>query len=104
MANRISLLFVFFSFLLFCFSKIILLDIFFIYFSNVIQKSPKPSPTILPNLPTPASWSWYSPVLGHIIFARPRNSPPNASIGWNTGPPMKDIDKVPKELKGSATL
>jgi hypothetical protein len=25
-------------------------------------------------------------------------------IGWNTGPPMKELEKVPKELKGSATL
>jgi hypothetical protein len=23
---------------------------------------------------------------------------------WDTGPPMKDLEKVPKELKGSATL
>jgi hypothetical protein len=29
-----------------------------------------------PNLPIPASWPWHSPVLGHIIFARPRASPP----------------------------
>ena len=35
---------------------------------------------LLPNPPTPASWPWYSPVLGHIIFARPRTSPP--SDGW----------------------
>jgi hypothetical protein len=27
-----------------------------------------------------------------------------SSIGWNTGPPMKGIKKVPKELKGFATL
>jgi hypothetical protein len=26
------------------------------------------------------------------------------SIGWNTGPPMEELEKVPKELKGSATL
>jgi hypothetical protein len=32
---------------------------------------------LLPNPPTPASWPWHSPVLGHIIFARPRTSPPN---------------------------
>jgi hypothetical protein len=25
-------------------------------------------------------------------------------IGWNTGPPMEEPEKVPKELKGSATL
>jgi hypothetical protein len=27
-----------------------------------------------------------------------------SSIGWNTGPLMKELEKVPKELKGSATL
>ena len=27
-----------------------------------------------------------------------------SSIGWNTGPPMEELEKVPKNLKGSATL
>jgi hypothetical protein len=27
-----------------------------------------------------------------------------SSIGWNTGPPMEELEKVPKELVGSATL
>jgi hypothetical protein len=27
-----------------------------------------------------------------------------SSIGWNTGPPMEELEKVPKELKGSAIL
>jgi hypothetical protein len=27
-----------------------------------------------------------------------------SSIGWNTGPPMEELEKAPKELKGSATL
>jgi hypothetical protein len=27
-----------------------------------------------------------------------------SAIGWNTGPPMKELEKVPKELKGSSTL
>jgi hypothetical protein len=26
------------------------------------------------------------------------------AIGWITGPPMEELEKVPKELKGSATL
>jgi hypothetical protein len=35
-----------------------------------------------PNPPTPASWPWHSPVLGHMIFARPRASPPiNGTLG-----------------------
>jgi hypothetical protein len=31
-----------------------------------------PSPTLLLYPPTPTSWPWCSPVLGHIKFARPR--------------------------------
>jgi hypothetical protein len=27
-----------------------------------------------------------------------------SSIGWNVGSLMKELEKVPKELKGSATL
>jgi hypothetical protein len=27
-----------------------------------------------------------------------------SAIGWNTGPPVEELEKVPKELKGSATL
>jgi hypothetical protein len=27
-----------------------------------------------------------------------------SSMGWNTGPLMKELEKVPKEIKGSATL
>ena len=30
-----------------------------------------------------------------------RNGCSQSSIGWNTGPPMKELEKVPKELKGS---
>jgi hypothetical protein len=26
------------------------------------------------------------------------------AIGWITGPPMEELEKIPKELKGSATL
>jgi hypothetical protein len=29
---------------------------------------------------------------------------PIAAIRWIRGPPMEELDKVPKELKGSATL
>ena len=38
--------------------------------------SPKPPPlTLLLNPPTPASWPWHYPVLGHMIFAIRRASP-----------------------------
>jgi hypothetical protein len=51
---------------------------FLLYISFIYPESPLyPPPALLPNPPTPASWSWHSPVLGHIIFARPRASPPN---------------------------
>jgi hypothetical protein len=60
---------------------IFLLDIFLIYISNAIPKVPYTLlPALLPNPPTPTSWPWHSPGLGHIIFARPRASPPND--GW----------------------
>ena len=39
-------------------------------------KPPIPSPTLFPNLPTSPSLIWHSPVLGHMIFERPRASPP----------------------------
>jgi hypothetical protein len=35
-----------------------------------------PIPSLLPNPPTPAFWPWHFPVLGHMIFAKPRASPP----------------------------
>jgi hypothetical protein len=29
---------------------------------------------------------------------------PSMGVGWITGPPMEELEKVLKELKGSATL
>jgi hypothetical protein len=55
-----------------------LLHIFFIYISNAILKAPytlHPS-ALLPNPSTPSCWPWHSPVLGHMIFTRPRAYPP----------------------------
>ena len=57
--------------------KAFLLDIFYLHYKCYPQSPLHPPPTLLPNPPTPASWPWHSPVLGHIIFARPRASPPN---------------------------
>jgi hypothetical protein len=39
------------------------------------------------------------PVLGKY-----RSGCSQSSIGWNTGSPRKELEKVPKELKGSAIL
>ena len=63
-------------------SEFLFFNSFFIrYFLHLhfkcYHKSPlNPQPALLPNPPTPASWPWHSPVLGYIIFARPRASPP----------------------------
>ena len=40
-----------------------------------LQSPLYPTPSLFPNLPTPASWPCHSPVLGHMIFTRPRASP-----------------------------
>jgi hypothetical protein len=55
---------------------IFLLDIFFIYISNAYLKVPYTLPPPYSPTYTPASWTWHCPVLGHIIFSRPRASPP----------------------------
>jgi hypothetical protein len=57
----------------------LLLQFFIRYFLHLHFKCYPESPlypplALLPNPPTPASWPWHSPVLGHIIFARPRAS------------------------------
>jgi hypothetical protein len=40
-----------------------------------LQK-PLLSPPPLTNPPTPSSWPWHSPILGHRTFTGPRASPP----------------------------
>jgi hypothetical protein len=40
-----------------------------------------------------------SPVTGKY-----RSGCSQSSIGWITGPPMEELEKIPKELKGSETL
>jgi hypothetical protein len=52
---------------------LLLLDIFFIYISNAIPKVPYTLlPALLPYSLTCTSWPWLFPVLGHLMFARPR--------------------------------
>jgi hypothetical protein len=70
-----------------CFLSFFFLKQFFIrYFLHLHFKCypksppyPPPSPALFPNPFTPASWPWPSfPCTGeHIIFSRPRASPPN---------------------------
>jgi hypothetical protein len=60
-----------------------LLDIYFIYISNAISKVPYTCLTPLLYIPTPTSWPWCPPVLGHIKFARARGL---SSQWWPTRP------------------
>jgi hypothetical protein len=61
-----------------------LLDIFFIYISNVLYLHFLVSPSKIPysphpmctNLPTPSSWSWHPPTFGHRTFTGQKASPP----------------------------
>jgi hypothetical protein len=83
-ASRLRTRASFFHALSFAFHKtIFLLDIFLIYISNVIPFTsfPPENPLYLPlpfvpNPPTPTSWSWDSPILGHRTFTGLRDSPP----------------------------
>ena len=63
-------------------------NIFIRYFLHLHLKcypesSLYPPTTLFPYPPTPTSWSWHSPVLGHIKFARPRGI---SSQWWPTRP------------------
>jgi hypothetical protein len=106
-----SCIFFFFSLYSHCFisilkwismgSLIILPGIFIRYFLHLhfkcyFPKAPYNLPPALPPAhPTPSSWPWHSPVLEHMIFARPRASLP---IDGRLGHPL-----LPKELRGHAT-
>jgi hypothetical protein len=47
-----------------------------LHFKCYSQSPLYPPPALFPNPPTPTSWTCHSPVLGHMIFSRPRPSPP----------------------------
>jgi hypothetical protein len=76
--------FYFWVFILGCLAIVVVVIVLFSFFPIFIRyflhlhfkcylKSPLcPPPTLLPYPPTPTSWPWHSPVLGHIKFARPR--------------------------------
>jgi hypothetical protein len=57
----------------------------------------------------PTRFSWQDPDIAVSCEAMPvpskyRSGCSQSSIGWNTGFPMKDLEKIPKELKGSTAL
>jgi hypothetical protein len=73
-----------FIYLFVCLFVCLLLDIFFIYISNAILRVPYTlPPPCSPTYPTPASWPWHSPLLGHIKFEIPRGL---SSHWWPTRP------------------
>jgi hypothetical protein len=39
-----------------------------------------------------------------MVIRNPLARYSQSAIGWITGPPMEELEKVPQELKGSATL
>jgi hypothetical protein len=55
----------------------------YIHFKCYPESSLYPPSTLPPYPPTPASWPWHSPVLGHIKFAIPRGL---SSQWWPTKP------------------
>jgi hypothetical protein len=93
-------------------SRHFLLDIFFIYISNVILfpgLPPTPPQTLYPipsssasvrvfsHPPTPSSLPWHSSKLGHHAFIRPRASPP---IDARQGHPLLHMGLEPCVLFG----
>ena len=57
----------------------------------------------------PARFCWQDPDIAVSCEAMPvpgkyRSGYSQSSIGWNTGPSMEELEKVPKELKGSTNL
>jgi hypothetical protein len=38
------------------------------------------------------------------VFGKSRSGCSQSSIGWNTGLPMEELEKVPKKLKGVCNL
>ena len=60
-------------------------------------------------LHTPPRFCWKDPDIAVSFEAMPvpgkhRSGCSQSSIGWNSGPPMEELEKVSKQLKGSATL
>jgi hypothetical protein len=67
----------------------------FLVSSPKIPLYPLPSP-LFPIPPTPASWPWNSPIVGHIIFTRPRSSPP---IDGQLGHPLPHMQLETQALR-----
>ena len=82
---------------------------------RTIQRLPNPGIHPMNNHQTqsllhmPARFCWQDPDTAISCEAIPvpgkyRSGCLQSAIGWNTGPPRKELQKVLKKLKGSATL
>jgi hypothetical protein len=54
--------------------------------------------------PTTLSFLWSSYIFLDKKLFRKLPQCSQSAIGWVTRPPMEELEKVPKELKGTATL
>jgi hypothetical protein len=57
------------------------------------------------HMPTRFCWKDPDIIVSYEVMPLPgkyRVRCSQSSIGWNTGPPMEELEKVSKELKGSA--
>jgi hypothetical protein len=59
-----------------CFKAFFIRYFLHLHFKCYPQSPLYPPLALLPNQPTPVFWSWHYPVLGHMIFTKPRASPP----------------------------
>jgi hypothetical protein len=73
---HISDSFTFFLHLVLNFFSFFIIYFLYLHFKCYPESPLYPPPALIPNPPIPASWSWHSSVLGHMILARPRASPP----------------------------
>jgi hypothetical protein len=82
-----------------------------LYIINTCKRLPHPGihPIISHQMQTllhmPARFCWKDPDIAVCCEALPepgkyRSGCSQSSIGWNTGPPVEELEKVPKELKG----
>jgi hypothetical protein len=74
---------------------------------DILQIHSLQSQTLLLHMPTRFYWEDPDTAVSYEAMPVPgkyRSGCSQSSIGRNTGPPMEELEKAPKELKGSATL
>jgi hypothetical protein len=71
-----------------------------------IQRLPHPGvyPIISHQMQTPLHMPQVVSCEARPVPGKYRSGCSQSSIGWNTGSPMEELEKAPKEMKGSAAL